>query len=90
MAKSEHDPESFPALAGHHARGGGGEDCSLERFKRISEFSESIKREESRRWIPPCRALGGNPRREKEEWWRWLSLQPENLSPKTRNRQIVT
>ena len=44
MAKSEHDPESFPALAGRHARGGGGEDSSQERFKRNSEFSESIKK----------------------------------------------
>ena len=47
MAKSEHDPETFPALSGGHAPGlGGGEGSFHEcprRNSKISEFSESIK-----------------------------------------------
>ena len=51
MAKSEHAPETFPALSGGHAPGlGGGEGSFHEcprRNSEISEFSESIKRGEA-------------------------------------------
>ena len=53
MAKSEHDPESFPALAEGlidkeiTAKLGVSEDSFYEYLKRHSEFSESIKRDKA-------------------------------------------
>jgi len=81
MAKSEHDPESFPALAGRHAPGGGRRGQFPGAFQadlRVFRVHKKGRKSEGGfrlvgRWAVASAAWKG-------EWWRWLSLQPENLA----------